>query len=54
MQIKKSEFEKFPFRPKKLLHLDLTKMELIGETALARMIDAARETLKTFKISYKC
>jgi hypothetical protein len=45
MSIKKTEFEKFPFRPKKLLSLDLTKLDIIGETALARMIDAAKETL---------
>ena len=46
MSIKKSEFEKFPFRPKRLMCLDLTKLDLIGETALARIIDAAKDTLQ--------
>jgi hypothetical protein len=52
--VKKTEFDKFAFRPKKLLELDLSSFELISETALARIIDAASKTMTTFKVSYKC
>jgi len=34
--------------------LDLTKLDMIGETPLARMIDACKSTLSTFKVSYRC
>lgn len=52
--IKKTEFDKFQFRPKRLLTLDLSKLENISETALSRIIDAAAKTLTTFSVNYRC
>ena len=34
--------------------LDLTKLDILGEVPLARMIDACKSTLTTFKVSYRC
>ena len=52
--IKKTEFDKFQFRPKQLLTLDLSRFENISETALSRIIDAAAKTLTNFNVNYRC
>ena len=51
--IKKKDFDSFPLRPKCLTELDLSKLELISDIALSRIIECSAFTLKTFKVSIK-
>jgi hypothetical protein len=51
--IKKKDFDNFTLRTKCLHELDLSKLELISDTALTRIIECSALTLKTFKVSVK-
>ena len=51
--IKKKEFDSVQLRLRQLVCLDFTGFNLVGETAMARLLDTSARTLKSFKVSYK-
>jgi hypothetical protein len=52
-QIKKSSFDKFPFKTPNLISLELLSLNQIGEGALSRLITLCNKTLQKFRISYR-
>jgi hypothetical protein len=52
-QVKKTQFDKVMIRLTNLNSLNFVGFNMISESALARIVDGSRSSLKEFKISYR-
>ena len=53
-QVKKTTFDKFPFRAPNLISLELISLNIISDTTLTKILTLCNHSLKKFRVSYRC